>query len=668
MLLHSRRFTIWLVSFLAVLVMYLVYNRMSRTPHLTEQYSYTGIADVCDSNGRIGMVGDVGVGTAKNVRYNLLDANKQIEGEFGFEELLHQDGNDWELEKPYYRMYRRGFRCEIKGDRAKVVVETAGNRVTPKRGKLTGNVTIHIWPQRAGGFSEGKILLDDVVFVGEKSMFSTSGLVEYVSRDAHLVGKGMELIYNNDEDRLEFLKIAKLESLHINRWSREAGTAYNRTQAANEPAPEEKDTSGSRPGHKYKCVLDRNVTIETPQERLRTELLSINDIVTSNESKDESSGQATEDSTGPVTNTPAVAPAQAQSEVAINCDGSVLILPMDSTMELKQPPPTETQEAATPADEKTTFYGRRIDYNASTGVVVATGESKVTFDVNDTGREASKGPAKVTITAQKQTKFEPASNKVSFEGDCRCVATQEDVNYLRQYFVLADSLEADLTRQDNDQAKTSPAIKRFVATGGVVHLASTKKAGNRLLTGVELKCTRIDYDAVADKFVAAGPGLIMIDNSQTDEPQKGLGRFSLRRKSYAFLRNFDSLEFDKGNNHLVAYSKNCSMLADFIPVGENQEKDKVAVTASRIEADIIETTEGRTELGALVAKGAVTYEDKDIQCAGSEFVYDNDGPAISIRGNRSRPCIFNGAIVDSAWRNPKTGKWRTRLKAPGAIK
>jgi hypothetical protein len=178
----------------------------------------------------------------------------------------------------------------------------------------------------------------------------------------------------------------------------------------------------------------------------------------------------------------------------------------------------------------------------------------------------------------------------------------------------------------------------------------------------------MDYDAVEDKFVATGPGLIKMDNSQTDEPQKGLGRFSLRRKCYAFLRNFDSLEFDGGGKHLVAYSKDGSMLVDYFPIAEGDKENKGAVTASRVEADIIETAGGRTELGSLVAKGAVTYEDKDIQCAGGEFIYDAYGPAISIRGDTSRPCIFNGAIVDSAWRDPKTGKWKTHLKGPGAIK
>lgn len=679
MFLHSRRFSIWLVSFLVVLVSYLIYNRMSRTPPIPTEGRSGEITDVCDSQGRIGMVGDVGVGAAKNVRYTLLNAQKQVEGEFGFEKLLHQDGNDWELEKPYYKIYRRGFKCELKGDRARVVVEMAANRVTPKEGILTGNVTIQIWPQSKGAFSEGIVYLDDVVFAGEKSLFSTTGLVEYVSDDARLVGKGMEIIYNSDEERLEFLKITKLESLHIKRRSKGAALSERRVKPESESAPEAKVTDKS--GQGYKCVLDTNVVIETSQERLMAQILSINDISAGEQSQDESGGQAAEEPTDSVVERQDLASAETAGDVAISCDGSVVIVPMDSTIgqmteDRGQKTENGRQKTEDKRDGKTAFYGDRIDYSVATGEAVATGPSQITFDVNDKTQaaegepfdSAQAGPAKVMITAQRQARFQPASNKISFEGDSRCTVTRADVNCLRQYFVLADSLDVDLAQKQGDEAGTSPAIKRFAATGDVVHLAGTKKAAERLLGGVELKCTRIDYDAVEDKFVATGPGLIKMDNSQTDEPQRGLGRFSLRRKCYAFLRNFDSLEFDKASNHLVAYSKEGSMLADFIPISDNDSRDKVAVTASRVEADVVETAEGRTELANLVAKGAVTYEDKDILCAGGEFVYDADGPAISIRGDNSRPCIFNGAIVDSAWRDPKSGKWKTRLKGPGAIK
>lgn len=670
MFLHSRRFSIWLVSFLVVLVAYLIYNRMSRRPPIPTGGGSGEITDVCDSYDRIGMVGDVGVGVVKNARYIIRNAQKEVVGELRFEELLHQDGNDWELKKPYYRIDRRGFKCEMTGERARVVVEMAGDQPTPKEGILTGDVKVRIWPQRAGGISEGVIYLDDIVFVGEKSLFSTGGLVEYDSNDVQLLGKGMELVYDSVAERLEFLKITKLESLHIKRWSRGTLLTGSRVKGTSEPSPEEK--SSVKSGQGYKCVLDTNVVIETLQERLMAQVLSINDISTGDETQDEPGGQATEESTGSVVvGGQETTSLESAGDVVVSCDGSVVILPMESAVELEQPPSASAgveQPAKTKADGKTTFYGDRIDYSAATGEAVATGATQLTFDVNDKKQDAGGVPAKVTITAQRQAKFDPASNKGSFEGDCRCVAAQEDVNYLRQYFVLADSLDVDLAQKKNDENGMALDVNRLVATGDVVHLASTKKMGERLLGGVELKCTRIDYDTVEDKFVATGPGLIKMDNSQTDEPQKGLGRFSLRRKCFAFLRNFDSLEFDGGGNHLVAYSNEGSMLADFIPLSGDDGKAKVAVTASRVEADVIETADGRTELGSLVAKGAVTYEDKDILCAGGEFVYYADGPAISMRGDNSRPCIFNGAIVDSAWRDPKTGKWKTRLKGPGAIK
>jgi hypothetical protein len=206
--------------------------------------------------------------------------------------------------------------------------------------------------------------------------------------------------------------------------------------------------------------------------------------------------------------------------------------------------------------------------------------------------------------------------------------------------------------------------------------ASSPQAGERLLAGLELKCARMEYDTAAGSFFAAGPGLIKVDNSQTDEPQKGLSRFSLRRKCYAFLRQFDTLQYDSASNRLAADSQDGSLLVDYFPVVETRstssgqvgESDKVGVTASHVEADLSETPQGRMELKGLTAKGAVTYQDKNTQVVGSEFVYDANSSSIDIRGDRSRPCYFNGAIIDSAKYNVKSGRWSTRLKGPGAIK
>jgi hypothetical protein len=392
---------------------------------------------------------------------------------------------------------------------------------------------------------------------------------------------------------------------------------------------------------------------------------------------------------------------------------------MDSTAGQKTPlrPTGYAGQAEDRRDGKTTFRGERVDYSVATGEAVATGPSLITFDVNDRtegaagrpfdsahgspfdsaplgyardrqgrpfdsaplgyARDRQNRPATVVITSQRQVKFTPASNTSVFEGNCKCTMTQAQGDATRQHFVLADKIEVDLAKKGNDDGSASSLnVRRFIATGGDVHLASTKRLDQRLLAGLELKCARMDYDTVDGNFFAEGPGLIKVDNSQTDEPQKGLSRFSLRRKCYAFLRQFDSLEYDSESNQLTADSKSGSLLVDYFPINETDStsspqggrEDKVAVTASHVDADILETSQGRMDLKGFTAKGAVTYQDRNTQVVGSEFVYDANSSVIDIRGDRYRPCYFNGVIIDAAKYDVKTGRWNTRIKGPGAIK
>jgi len=686
MLLYSRRFTIWLVSFLAVLVVYFIYNRLSRTPPIPTDASMTAagqLADVCDSNGKVGMVGDVGVGVVKNARYTTLNAQKQVEREFGFQELLHQDGNDWEIEKPYMNIYRRSFRCEITGERAKVAVEVAGGRVTPKQGMLIGNVTIRIWPRHKEGLGETTIYLDDVGFSADKSLFSTAGPIELVSDNIKMTGTGLEIVYNGDDERLERLQITNLQSLRIRRWSE--GTVLQSTPDAdaNNQKQKSENERASKHGKYYQCTLDKNVRIETLNERLLADALLINDIFIPGGAADKTGEETTTDnntaiqSTGTTGNRPdATTSAQTHSDVSITCDGGIIVAPMNSPAG-QEPPKQQTAYAAIIAEQdmntypvgKTTFRGGNVTYSAVTGEAVAIGPSSIAFDVNEKTKDGAGGPATVRMTSRRQAAFSPVSNKSTFEGDCRCTISQEQGDATQQYIVLADKLEIDLTKKSPGKAyDSSLSVDRLIATGPNVHLASTKKTGNKLLVGIELKCASIDYDTADGNFFAAGPGLIKVDNSQTDEPQEKLAKFSLRRKCYAFLRNFDSLAFAGQSKHLTADSKGGSLLVDYLPLVEGRGSEKVAVTASHVEADIAETLTGRMELKDLLAKGAVTYEDKDTQVVGSEFIYDANTALIDIRGDKSRPCNFNGAILDAVRYDTKTGKWNTRLKGPGAIR
>ena len=681
MLLHSRRFTIWLVSFLAVLVVYFIYNRLSRTPTIPTDTMLTPagqLADVRDSDTSVGKIGGVGVGGIKNARYTTLNAQKQVEREFGFEELLHQDGNDWEIEKPYMNIYRRSFNCSITGERAKVAVEVAGGRITPRQGMLMGNVTIRILPRQKDAAGEITLYLDDIAFSADKSLFSTPGRIELVSGNVRMTGTGVEIVYNGDDERLERLQITNLQSLRIKKWSQ--GTVLRSTPdtSANNQKGESEQTS--KRGKYYQCTLDKNVRIETPNERLLADALSIIDIFAADGSAGEAGKEASpDDNTIPVqsSNKPQAAVSdESPSDITITCDGGIIVTPMSASNEKKSPKQRTTYAEiiaqqdvnATPVG-KTTFRGANVTYSAITGEAVAIGPSSIAFDVNEKTGDGAGRPGTVRMTSRRRAAFSPASNKSTFEGDCRCIISQEQDAILQQYIVMADKLEIDLVKKNtNKDYGPSMDVNRMIATGPGVHLASTKKISNKLLTGMELKCASLDYDTIDGNFFATGPGLIKVDNSQTDEPQGKLGRFSLRRKCYAFLRNFDSLAYAGQSKHLTADSKSGSLLVDYFPLVEGRVNEKVSITASHVEADIAEIPTGRMELKDMRAKGAVTYEDKDTQVIGNEFIYDANTASIDIRGDKVHPCNFNGAIIDAVRYDTKSGKWNTRLKGPGAIR
>jgi hypothetical protein len=680
MLLYSRRFTIWLVSFLAVLIIYFLYNRLSRIPPIPTDITTTPagqLADVCDSAGSVGKVGDVGVGVIKNARYATLNDQKQVEREFGFQELLHQDGNNWEIEKPYMNIYRRSFNCFITGERAKVAVEVAGGKISPKQGMLMGNVTIRVLPKQKDA-GETTLYLDDIAFSADKSLFSTAGPIELVSENIRLMGTGVEITYNGDDERLERLQITELRSLRLKKWSH--GMVLQSTPDANNTNSKSGDKHASKLGQLYQCTLDKNVRIETPTEQLFADALLINDIFIpagSTEKTGKDSAPDYNDIPSATANKPLAAiSADTPSEISITCDGGIIVVPMVASSEQKLPKKQTTnaeilarQDTSNLPVGKTTFRGVDVTYSAASGEAVALGPSSIAFDVNEKTKDGAGRPAVVRLTSARQAAFSPASNKSTFEGDCRCTISQEQGKILQQYIVLSDKLQIDLAKKNtNNDSGPSMNVSQLTAAGGNVHLAGTKKSGGKLLTGLELKCSSINYDTNNGDFFAAGPGLIKIDNSQTDEPQEKLAKFSLRRKCYAFLRNFDSLAYYGETKHLTADAKDGSLLVDYFPLVEGKNSEKVSVTATNVEADIAETATGRMELRDLVAKGAVTYEDSDAQVIGSEFIYDTNTASIDIRGDKARPCNFNGAILDAVRYDIKSGKWNTRLKGPGAIR
>jgi len=784
MVFKSRKFLVWLISLGAVLAVYLLYSLMSKTPLYDIDSEHQLKEHPADSNvgwtsGEIGTIGDVGVGGLKGAKFLHRNNDKEVDREFGFEELLHEEKDEWEIKKPFMNIYQDSFRCYVTADRGTVRVETAVGRPTPGDAKFAGNVVIHILPQAGNTVKESFIYLDDIVFISERSLFSTAGPVKFVSQDARMLGTGLQLVYNNELERLEFLRLNRLESLRLK--SSQTGFFSTAKTQAEKPADvaaqvqTEKLKEPAAADQFYKCVFKKNVIIDTPEQLVFAEdEVSINNIFWAKSSggkpaePNTSSTKAISESS--VTIKP-VEPNKASEEadIILTCDAGVIVAPMNTIQAFETPANisnSSVSEKLSDSRGRATFTARRIDYDAFTGDTVAAGASQLTFfaggvtasDVNAVAADANEAPVPVVITAQKQTKFLSASNQAIFEGDCLCtmpqkvaggqqgstlsspmftvnlpedksrrsfasadiaaagpaelnfyvddfaaatpektalpvkVTAQKQISFLsrskqvvfegdclcsvlreepklqQKYVLSAPKLTLDLPRDTNDSsAALATDIEHLTANGGLVRLATVTTAEEKLLSGIELKCRRFDYDPNQQIFLAAGPGVIKFNNSKVADSKEKLTGFSLRRPCWAIVENFDSLQYFAESNRIIADAGSEKLLINYFPVVDDKLGRQVEARAGLVEAFLYRTIDGQTELATLTAENGVTYEDDDNQFIGSRLFYDHKKTAMKVNGDQYRSCYLNGAIVDNIEYDLKTGRKKAQVVSPGAL-
>jgi len=705
-----RKFYVWLVSLGAVFVIYLLYSQISETPQIDIDAGAEFADSVPESNigelgSGIGRIGDVGVGTVRKARYTHLNENKEIDREFGFEKLLHEVGDEWHIEKPYMNIFQRNFKCYLTADEGTVRVETAAGRPSPKNGTLTGNVVIHILPENSSDIKESFIYLDDVVFISEKSQFSTTGPVKFVSEGAQMLGRGLELVYNSELGRLEFLRITHLETLHLKASLKTslfspakteadkhaAGSRGSKTEQPTEPVavdckkPEVSQETSKQvieqpEGEYYRCLFSKNVVIDCPEQLIFADEVFINNIFWSKGSSEKSGEADTASADNAEARDVTVAERSEPNEspeefvdIVITCDNGILVTPMDFPGAPKNFAKLGTETSITnsggpkglkEANGRTTLVAQKIDYCVSTGDTIAGGPSELTFYVSDImGAETKEAAVPVKVTAQKEAKFLPALNQVIFEGDCLCTMFREDSNSQQKYTLSAPKLTVDLSKDEVSDAD----IEHLTASGGVVKLATVKTAGEKLLGGVEIKCAKFDYDIGQQLFLATGPGLIKVDNSAISRPKADLGRFSLRRRCYAVVRNFETLKYYLDANRIIADNSRERILIDYFPIVEGQYGQQVTASAGHVEVNLIETADGQIELSTLSAEGGIDYEEEDIQFEGSELFYDANKSIMTVQGDELQPCYFNGALVGAIEYNLNTGRVNAKIIGPGAL-
>ncbi len=888
-----RKFLIGFISLTAVLAIYLLYSTMSKAPPADIENTVAD-SNIGISEGEIGKIGDVGIGTLKNPKFIHRDKNKKIDRVFGFEELLHQEKKQWHVEKPYMNVYQDSFNCFISANKGEFQIETAVGKPTPKDATFTDNVIIHILPHGGSDIKESFVYLDDISFISDKTLFLSEGHVKFVSQDAQLLGRGMELVYNDNLKHLESLRIVTLESLRL-KSSEPTFHSPARAETKNkaeptvsqkqEPSPTTiQQPAGQQPiaqqpasqskSDYYRCVFSKNVVIDTPEQLIFVDdELSINDIFWSKISSKKPSpsrlGQAeagrpetvepnTVDSASSpqIVSAPEIAatkqnePATARSaetrpeelpqqdlDTVLTCDDGFVIMPMSLSSPLKSyfktdswvsspshknskklesdfassfAKATEDRQATPDKDAKgrSTFVAKKIDFNASTSDAIATGRSQLDFytggmlaaEANQPPFLLSQESTGVKIIAQKQTKFSSASNEVVFEGDCLgsmlssepnrpekytlsapkltvdlsknkakpgtasttgiehftasdgveivispldsaqdqnnisqrakfiaeqidysasandivaagpteltfyadditdanssipplpvvitaqkqakylldsqqvifdggclCSMTKKDTKIQQKYNLSAATLTVNLTSQESGNGSQ---IKHLTASGGVVRLATVKSAGEKLLSGIELKCRQFDFDDAEQIFTATGQGVIKFANVIAQVPQKQTGRFSLRQPCWALFEDFDRLQYYLEKEQIIVDSKTNKINIGYVPIIDGEYGQPIQATAGHVEALLYETADGQSDLDKLFASGGITFEDDKNQFAGGNLFYDPKKAIMKIEADEAQPCIFNGALVKAIEYDLKTGKVKAKIAGPGIM-
>lgn len=674
MALKSRKIYVWLISLLAVLLIYLLVNRLYETPEIEIEKAdeLAGITGQFDSN--VGRVGDVGVGKVNFAVFK--DTNR----EFGFEKLLHKEGSEWELEKPFMVFYRPKFKCFINAARGKVQVETSAGKTTPKDATLSENVVIHIVPEPGSSVKETFIYLDSLVFISDRSQISTTGPVKLVSEDAQMLGKGMELIYNNQAYRLEYLKIFHLDSLllrtsgpsflppprtdsdsHIDTAARVEATSPDLPVASDDSQKAELSPKSAQPAKQaagqsdvqyYSSLFRKNVLVNGPEYLIFADELAINNISDKTNETETVSTDKGGPSTAPAQDTTThLDPGQAQSkttpakpqkppenlpeqpvDIIVTCDDGIIVTPMD-----------KTPKKAAELDAVSTVTGGRGLKNFG--------------DPN----------GRATLDARR-IDYCSISEEVLLQGDCLGTMRETDQNIKAERNLSAQKIFVKLSKDDKQTASPAPGIEHVTASGGVVQLDTSKYAGEKLLGFTKLKCLQFDFDSNEQVFSAAGPGAIAVDNSRITDSKPKANKFSLQKQCVAVVRNFDTLRYFIQENRVIADAGNEQILIDYFPVEQGRYGQQITATASHIEALLYETAEGKNELSTLRASGGISYAEKGIDFEGDKLFYDANKSLITAWSDGSQPCFLNGVQVDGIKYNLKSGRAaEAQIVGPGGL-
>ncbi len=729
-----RTVLLWFASLLVVIALFFLSTRLSKRPAITLTPNHNlldhlpEVIEISDSNSAPVIEGTEIIDVV-DAEYTTRDEiTKEVIQIFGFKSVLKSQGDQLELEKPYINLFRKQFNCSIRAEKGIVRVEQSSAQFDPKEGQLQGNVTITLKPKKENDKnSDAVIYLDDLTFTSEESRFFTDGPVEFVSDELHIVGKGLQGIYNEQSNRIELFRITTLtkplklmgraaslfasnekeqtktppSDLPPKTPSTEPPPAPDPVQPkpiAAEPPLEARPVLHPNQDKYYRCLFSQNVVIDSPDQFVfAKKQISLSNILWNNpedaneqpeppkEQTNTPADQNTAPDQAPVTADTPIAkkvttplpqesePLDTPAEILITCDNGILITPMDSDISIEDFRSPDSNIASASVSHEDTkqrpaLYANTIDYFTDTGQALATGPLRVIFYPNDVTtadpNQESAEPLPITVTAKKQAKFLPESNLVLFEGDCVATMIQTGPNSTEDYQLAAPTLEIKLIPDSND-------IERFTARGQRVSLSTTKTEDGKKVSVTELICKSLDHYILQQTFLASGPGVIKILNSKDPDPNDDKSGFNLNKPSLTVISNFDNLHFAMSENIITAdRDPDTALLIQYVPIidGNIAWEQQTTATAEYIEAKLMRLPDESLELESFTATGTITYEDPDKEFEGGLLYYDLANEKIIVHSDGVNPCRLNGMAVDDIEWDIKKDKIKAKVVAPGAIK
>jgi len=706
-----RKFAVWLVCLGIVCAGYLAYKRMSNPLDRGEERALEAPAPR-DFNKPVGKVGDFGVQNAQNAEFIIRNKKtKEIERIFGFEELLHEQGDQWEVKGPFVEVFMPDFKADIRADSGSIRVESLDDdRVSPKDARFVGNVVMRVTGGGGGRLRESSIYLDEVIFLSQKSEVSSAGPVRYVATNAEMKGTGLKLVYN---DRLRRLDVLRIDHLEFLRFKNEKAALFPRQRPAATRAmtddtqtvarakrviPKVSDEPNAAPAEArntaelYRLILSKNVTVDSPQQWIfARERISIEDILWTRSAGEANTAAQTagnglpEPKATPTSNLRKDGVADQphySTETFVTCENGILLLPADSNRSISDfipsadvtaPTGDAIPEASESAADRGRLVARSINHSLSDRHTVVSGPLEMVFYPNDLPwaepNEATAEPTPVTITAENRAGFLPDARQAVFEGDVNCTMVRTEPNSVRSFRLSAPLLTLDLVESPTEAKAADTELKHLSACGGTVRLSAVKHADSKLVGGAELKCTRFEYTPDAPRcYAATGPGVFKAYNARRPGPNETAVEFDAQSSYWAVVQDFEDFKFFVDENRIVVNAEPERMLdIKYVPIIDGSYGEVVTVGAARIEALLLEDSNGTTDVSRVAATGGVDYIEGDNHFVGSNLFYDHGQDIVTINGDESMPCLLNGALVDSINYNLKTGEVSAEIVAPGGL-